>query len=315
MPRESFACARRSVWSEPRPWMAPPCRFPATERTPHAHIHRGRPERRPTRTAPQPVRRGSHRAGRCEAMFWRPTSRQEIRRVLPGCAALRSPGPQGRAQERPLGPRRPRDPGAPGPPGELPDRTAGALGRVPHGEAAPLQERHLRRAARAQGARLPGLAAAATSPRAERAGGPSCARPATPTASPCQPGPCGSSAASCRRRPCPTTSSTPMSSRPARWTAHRASLPLDELPLFEVEDDRLGQLLASLGRSVQERESASRQNPRLRSSSESGTPGAGVKDAEKRTERAVSAALARRGLVQGGAVCPHEGCVNVQPVS
>jgi hypothetical protein len=40
--------------------------------------------------------------------------------------------------------------------------------------------------------------------------------------------------------------------------AHRASLPLDELPLFEVEDHRLGRLLASLGRSVQERESASR---------------------------------------------------------
>jgi len=38
--------------------------------------------------------------------------------------------------------------------------------------------------------------------------------------------------------------------------AHRASLPLDELPLIEVEDDRLGRLLASLGRSVQERESA-----------------------------------------------------------
>ena len=38
--------------------------------------------------------------------------------------------------------------------------------------------------------------------------------------------------------------------------AHRASLPLDELPLFEVENDRLGRLLADLGRSVQERESA-----------------------------------------------------------
>lgn len=40
--------------------------------------------------------------------------------------------------------------------------------------------------------------------------------------------------------------------------AHRASLPLDELPLFEVEDDRLGRLLADLGRAVQERESARR---------------------------------------------------------
>ena len=40
--------------------------------------------------------------------------------------------------------------------------------------------------------------------------------------------------------------------------AHRASLSLEELPLFEVEDDRLGQLLAGLGRAVQERESARR---------------------------------------------------------
>lgn len=44
--------------------------------------------------------------------------------------------------------------------------------------------------------------------------------------------------------------------RASEIAAHRASLPLDELPLFEVEDDRLGRLLANLGRAVQERESA-----------------------------------------------------------
>ena len=33
-----------------------------------------------------PVRRGSHMSGRCEAVFWRPTSRQEVRRI---CLAAR----------------------------------------------------------------------------------------------------------------------------------------------------------------------------------------------------------------------------------
>ncbi len=42
----------------------------------------------------------------------------------------------------------------------------------------------------------------------------------------------------------------------ASQEAHKAALPLDELPLFEVHDDRLGRLLAGLGRVVQERESA-----------------------------------------------------------
>ena len=49
----------------------------------------------------------------------------------------------------------------------------------------------------------------------------------------------------------------------ATWvTAHKASLSLDELPLLEVEDDRLAQVLASLGRAVQERESARRTESR-----------------------------------------------------
>ena len=55
---------------------------------------------------------------------------------------------------------------------------------------------------------------------------------------------------------------TPFFSRGELSTAycrHRASLPLDELPLFKVEDDRLGRLLAELGRWVQEREFAKRE--------------------------------------------------------
>lgn len=44
--------------------------------------------------------------------------------------------------------------------------------------------------------------------------------------------------------------------RAAEREAHKVALPLDELPLFEVEDARLGRLLAELGRKVRERESA-----------------------------------------------------------
>ena len=45
----------------------------------------------------------------------------------------------------------------------------------------------------------------------------------------------------------------------ATWVReHKAAVPLDELSLLEVEDDRLAQVLASLGRAVKERESARR---------------------------------------------------------
>ena len=42
--------------------------------------------------------------------------------------------------------------------------------------------------------------------------------------------------------------------RAAELAAHKASLPLDQLALFEAGDSPLGQALASLGRHVQERE-------------------------------------------------------------
>ena len=62
--------------------------------------------------------------------------------------------------------------------------------------------------------------------------------------------------------------------RAAYLAAHKASLPLAELPLLEVEDDRLARVLGELGRVVeargtqarlrQERESAGRSEPRAR---------------------------------------------------
>ena len=44
--------------------------------------------------------------------------------------------------------------------------------------------------------------------------------------------------------------------RQAETEAHRASLPLDELALFDVGDNPLGQALARLARSMKQRESA-----------------------------------------------------------
>lgn len=42
----------------------------------------------------------------------------------------------------------------------------------------------------------------------------------------------------------------------AETEAHRASLPMDELALFDVGDNPLGQALARLARSMKQRESA-----------------------------------------------------------
>ncbi|PJN93081.1 replication protein RepA, partial [Amaricoccus sp. HAR-UPW-R2A-40] len=56
--------------------------------------------------------------------------------------------------------------------------------------------------------------------------------------------------------PMPDDFSYALVQRKAELDAYRASLPLDQLALFEVEDDELAQLLASLARKIQERESS-----------------------------------------------------------
>jgi hypothetical protein len=53
--------------------------------------------------------------------------------------------------------------------------------------------------------------------------------------------------------------------RQAEAAALKASLPLDELAVLEVDDDPLGRALAQLGRLVQERESAKRSEPMSKS--------------------------------------------------
>lgn len=58
--------------------------------------------------------------------------------------------------------------------------------------------------------------------------------------------------------PIPDDFAQALAQRTAELEAHRKSLPLDQLALFECGDNELGRLLASLGRKVQERESAKR---------------------------------------------------------
>ena len=126
------------------------------------------------------------------------------------------------------------------------------------GQAPALQGRRGARAGGAARARLPRLAAAL------RAHGPGGQGPAGPPGQQrlpperARPGAAAPRPARAGAARCPTTCATPRTLRTAERAAHKASLPLDELPLLEVEDDRLGQLLASLGRAVQERESARR---------------------------------------------------------
>jgi hypothetical protein len=56
----------------------------------------------------------------------------------------------------------------------------------------------------------------------------------------------------------------------AEWlAAHRASLPLAELPLAEVEDDRLARMLGELGRAVETRSKERQGSPRLAQQRES----------------------------------------------
>ena len=92
--------------------------------------------------------------------------------------------------------------------------------------------------------------------RSWRARGRGCARSATPTGSPCRLGPLRLLGRLLQAPPLPDDVQHARELEASEIAAHRASLPLDEFALFEVEDDQLGRLLAHLGRAVQERESA-----------------------------------------------------------
>ena len=211
----------------------------------------------PPGPAPQPVRRGSHRAGRCEGMFWRPTSRQEIRRVLLAARRFELLGRRAGRRNGPLG--------------HVALEVLELLGHLVSYRTGRLEPsvaflmEKLRRSKSAIYDALHALKAHGFldwlrryEPTGREGRGPQLRQTSNAYRL---------SLPACAMRllgrllqppPLPDDVQHARELRTSEIAAHRASLPLDELPLFEVEDDRLGQLLASLGRAVQERESARR---------------------------------------------------------
>ncbi len=209
----------------------------------------------PAGPAPQPVRRGSHRAGRCEGQFWKPISRQEVRRVLLAARRYELLGRRAGRRNGPLGHialevlellahlvsyRT----------GRLEPSVAFLMAKLRRSKSAIYDALH---ALRAHGF-LDWLRRYEPTGREGR--GPQLRQTSNAyrLSLPAR-------ALRCLGRlmqapPLPEDVQHARELRASEMAAHRASLPLDELPLFEVEDNRLGQLLANLGRAVQERESA-----------------------------------------------------------
>ena len=209
----------------------------------------------PAGPAPQPVRRGSHRAGRCEALFWRPTSRQEIRRV---CLAARRFDLLGRRAGRRNGPL-----------GHIALEILELLahlvsyrtGRLEPSIAFLMQKLHRSRSAIYDA--LHALKAHGFldwlrryEPTGREGRGPQLRQTSNAYRLALPARALRLLGRLLQAPPLPEDVSHAQELQAAEIAAHRASLPLDALPLFEVEDDRLGRLLASLGRAVQERESA-----------------------------------------------------------
>ena len=211
----------------------------------------------PPGPAPQPVRRGSHQAGRCEALFWRPTSRQEVRRV---CLAARRYELLGRKAGRRNGPL-----------GHIALEILELLAhlvRYKTGRLEPSVAFLMQKLRRSKSAIYDALHALRAhgfldwlrryEPTGREGRGPqlrqtsNAYRLSLPTRALRLLG------RLLQAPPLPDDVQHARELQTSGMAAHRAGLPLNELPLFEVEDDRLGRLLAEMGRAVQERESARR---------------------------------------------------------
>ena len=210
-----------------------------------------------------PVRRGSHRVGRCEGTFWRRTDRQEVRRII--LAARRFD-----LVERKAGCRN-------GPLGHVALEVLELLGNLVSyrtGQLDPSIETLMAKLRRSKDAVVRGLKALREHGFLDQL------RRYEPTGITEGQGPRVRQATNAYRLslpararkllgrlmhppPLPDDLSHAQEARAAEREAYRASLPLDELALLEVEDDRLGQVLASLGRAVQERESAKQAESQL----------------------------------------------------
>lgn len=208
----------------------------------------------PAARARQPVRRHSRLLGRCESVFWRPTSRQEVRRILLAARRYELAG-------RPAGRRN-------GPLGHVALEVLELLGNLVSfrtGRLDPSLDTLMRLLRRSRAAVVRALAAL----RAH--GFLDWLRRYEPTGQTEGYGPRVRQASNAYRLslparaarllgglmgapPLPEDVAHAQEARAAELAAHKASLPLDQLAFFEAGDSPLGRALASLGCKMQERE-------------------------------------------------------------
>ena len=207
--------------------------------------------------APAPVRRGSSLRGRCEGSFWRPTTRQAVRRVL--LAARRYD-----LVERARGRRN-------GPLGHIALEVLELLANLVSyrtGRLEPSHEYLMRTLRRSRDAVVRALRALREhgfldrlrryEPTGQEGRGPQVRQVSNAYRLSLPARAMRMLGRLVQAPPMPEDLSHAQETRRAEMDLHRASLPLDELARFEVNDGPLATVLASLGRAVQQRESASR---------------------------------------------------------
>lgn len=210
----------------------------------------------PAGSAPEPVQRHSRLAGRCEGTFWRATTRQEVRRVVLAARRFDLVGRQRGRRNGPLGHVAL----------EVLDLLANLV-RFRTGRLDPSLDflaATLKRSRDAVWRALRALRAhgflewlrryvptgAESGPQVKQTT--NAYRLSLPQRALALLGRMG------RMPPLPDDVAQVREERAAELNTHRASLPLDQLARFEVQDDRLGAVLATMARVVQERESAKR---------------------------------------------------------
>ena len=208
----------------------------------------------PAARAREPVRRHSRLLGRCESVFWRATSRQEVRRIVLAARRYELAG-------RPAGRRN-------GPLGHVAIEVLELLGNLVSfrtGRLEPSLDTLTRLLRRSRAAVVRALAALRAHGfldwlrRYEPTGQTEGCGPRVRQVSNAYRLSLPARAARLLGRlmgapPLPEDVAHAQEARAAELAAHKASLPLDQLALFQAGDSPLGRALASLGRKVQERE-------------------------------------------------------------